>query len=330
MRRGIKVALGILVAGGATYAIAGEQLAGTSADATINAQLVTLRAPIDGELTLAVRGLGTQIGANEQVAAITDPRPEETRLLDLQRSAMEVESDRDRLSQLFTRLSESRASLQRQLDDFLSGRFRQLEARLAESRAAQEASEARLRETEDTLRRAADLSSRGVQTPLDLGRARAGAEVARQDVEVARSRTRTLAADLDAAMRGVFLGDAYNDTPQTHQRIRDIDIEIGRLDAEIQERSRRLKALRDRIDEERVRAGRAREARLTSKGPSLLWEIAATSGEFVRRGQDIVRLVDCSTAIVTASVSETVYNGLRVGDAVQFRLLGAAPPTSVR
>jgi hypothetical protein len=34
-----------------------------------------------------------------------------------------------------------------------------------------------------------------------------------------------------------------------------------------------------------------------------------------------VRLVDCTTTIVTASVRESVYNRLKIGDAVQFRLL---------
>jgi hypothetical protein len=43
-------------------------------------------------------------------------------------------------------------------------------------------------------------------------------------------------------------------------------------------------------------------------------------GEQVAAGQDLVKLLDCSGAVVTASVSESVYNHLRVGMTARFRL----------
>jgi hypothetical protein len=43
-------------------------------------------------------------------------------------------------------------------------------------------------------------------------------------------------------------------------------------------------------------------------------------GEQVAPGQDLVKLLDCSGALVTASVSESVYNHLRVGTPARFRL----------
>jgi len=37
-------------------------------------------------------------------------------------------------------------------------------------------------------------------------------------------------------------------------------------------------------------------------------------------GADLVKIVDCRTLIVTAGVSESLYDGLSVGTAAQFRL----------
>ena len=50
-----------------------------------------------------------------------------------------------------------------------------------------------------------------------------------------------------------------------------------------------------------------------------VWEVLTAPGEQVTRGQDLIRLLDCSSAVVTANVSESVYNRLQVGSPVTFR-----------
>ena len=323
-RRALKAAAGLLLAGGAAYVIVGEQMAGTSADAVVNAQVVTVRAPVDGVLTLQVRGLGAKISAGEPIGRVEDPRPDETRLTDLRRALAATEADLERLLDLSNALAASRAALEAQAQDYARGRVQQLQARLAEAQAAMEAAQARLREADATMRRANDLSRNGIQTVVDFNRARSGFEVGAQDVEAARNRMRYLTIELDAARRGVFLGDSYNDAPSSVQRMREIDQRMGELSAEVRERNRRVALLEDQVDEERVRLTRFREARLASPvpGPGVLWEVMTGGGEYVRRAQDVLRMVDCGTTVVTASVREAVYNRLRVGDPARFRLLG--------
>jgi hypothetical protein len=50
-----------------------------------------------------------------------------------------------------------------------------------------------------------------------------------------------------------------------------------------------------------------------------VWEVLTAPGEQVHRGQDLLRVLDCGGALVTAVVSESVYNGLRVGSPARFR-----------
>ncbi len=45
-------------------------------------------------------------------------------------------------------------------------------------------------------------------------------------------------------------------------------------------------------------------------------------GESVVRGQELVRLLDCTGLVVTATVGEAAYNELRVGQAARFRFRG--------
>lgn len=322
MRRAATLAAGLLLAAGGAYVIVGEQMAGISADAVVNAQVLTVRAPVDGELALQVRNLGARLGPGEPIGRVEDPRPDETRLTDLRRMLAMVEADLARLLDLTRALVASRALLEAQAVDYARGRVQQLEARLAEAGAALEGTQSRLREADATLRRANDLSRSGVQTVADFNKARSGFEVGTQEVEAARYRVRYLTIELDAARRGVFLGDSYNDAPSSTQRLREIDQRLGELSADVRERNRRIELLGNQMDEERVRLARFREARLASPVPGMLWEVMTGSGEYVRRAQDVVRLVDCSTTVVTASVRESVYNRLSVGDPARFRLLG--------
>jgi multidrug resistance efflux pump len=54
----------------------------------------------------------------------------------------------------------------------------------------------------------------------------------------------------------------------------------------------------------------------------MAWDFLVDDGEYARRGQDLVKLVDCRSLVVTASVTEALYDSLSIGTAVQFRLFG--------
>ena len=321
-RRIVKALAGFVLLGAGLYVILGEQLAGTSSSAVINAQVTVLRAPIDGQVGFAVRALGARLAASEVLATVRDERADDGRLVDLRRAADVAASDLKRLEDLVTVLQDAQEGYARQADAYGEGRVRQLEARIAETNAVLEAAGSRLREADATLRRSSDLNRTGVQTVADLGRSRSAFEVAGQEVEAARNRLRYLAIELSAARQGVFLGDSYSDSPHSQQRARELAARVAELRTDIAERRRRLELLNEQVNDERVRAARFTEVRIAAPAPSILWELVAGPGEYVRRAQDLARLVDCTTTVVTASVRESLYNQLHVGDTAQFRLLG--------
>jgi multidrug resistance efflux pump len=323
MKRVLAGLFGLIAITLGLFVILGEQFAGTSADATVNAQALVLRAPIAGTMSLEVRRLGTQISHSEQLAIITDPRPDDLRLIDLQRASNQLQTELEALKRKAAVLKSAQADYQRQLRAYQSDRVRQIETRLAEANRAVESTQAKLRDGQATYRRSTELGRLGYQSQAELVRARAGYEVQEQDVQAARDRINNLKIQLESAKKGTFLSETSNDAPYAQQRIHEIELQLSQLMVDIEERDRRLAATKNDIDEERLRFTRFSEARIASPVDGILWEVLANNGEFVNKGQNILRIVDCATTIVTASVRESIYNQLSVGGPVQFRLAGA-------
>lgn len=318
----IRIGLGALLLLWGLYVVVGEYLSGTSADATINARTTVLRAPIQGSAEFSVRSIGARVSPEEAVVRVTDNQFDNARLIDLERTRSTMEADLARLKAQSAAVDEARKVLSSQAKSYQEGRVRQIRSRIAEAQTAVNSAEARFREAESALERTRELSSRGVQTAITLDRAKAQYDVAQQDIASARERITYLSAELSSAQDGVFIGDSYNDAPFSIQRIREFDLKLAELKAEAENVSRRLNLTAEQIAAERVRINRLTDAELSLQSPGIVWNFLASSGEHVNQGQDLVRFVDCSAVMVTASVSERVYSTLRVGMPAQFRLTG--------
>lgn len=318
----LRIGFGIFLLLGGLYVLIGEHLAGTSADATVNARVNVVRAPIEGQVRLAVRNIGARVRAGELIAEIADERFDTARLLDLERDRDHQRIELQRVATQRRVLGEARAGFAAQLSDYQRGRVSQIEARIAEAKASQDAASARLREADNALKRANELNDRGVQTAANLDRARAAYDVARQDLESARQRANYLATELTSARSGVFIGDSYNDSPFSSQRVRELDLRLAELSSEQQQVEARAAQFERQIQAERVRVNRLTSAALTSRIDGMAWDFLVDDGEYGRRGQDLVKLVDCNGLVVTASVTEALYDKLSIGSPAQFRLFG--------
>ncbi|WP_439373111.1 HlyD family secretion protein [Bradyrhizobium sp. DASA03120] len=317
-----RVVIGSLLLAGGLYVIIGEHFAGTSADATVNARLYLVRAPIDGRVTLAVKSIGGRINAGELAAEVADERFDTARLLELERDRDNQRIELIRIAGQRDALSRSRAGFDAQSTDYQRGRIRQIEARIAETKATQDAAAARLREADAEFKRANELNNRGVQTAANLDRARATFDVAQQELESAQQRVNYFETELASARTGVFIGESYNDAPFSTQRIRELDQRLAELFVDEEQIKARIIQFDGQIDAERVRVNRLTSATLNARVPGLVWDILVDDGEYARRGQDLVKLVNCNSLVVTAGVSESLYDNLSVGAAVQFRLFG--------
>jgi len=122
---------------------------------------------------------------------------------------------------------------------------------------------------------------------------------------------------------GTYLGDNYNDVPSSFQRARELTVRIDETRATLGELKQKGKAIAAQLVAEQKRLTARSSAALMAPIGGSLWTVQAAAGEYVRKGQELFTVLDCSTVVVTASVSERDYKELRLGDPVRFRVAGS-------
>jgi multidrug resistance efflux pump len=318
--RAVKVLLGLILVATFGFVPLMRLLQPSSVEAVVNARLVTVRAPIEGRLEITGQPLASLAAAEpgRTVIRIENPRVDRARLDDLARELARADDDRPGLERRIERMRGELARLQAQVEEFRQGRIRQLEARIAELDSSIAGSEAQVREADATLARGQTLSKTGSTSLAELERARRDRDVSLALKSAGERRRDGLRVELDAARRGVFIGDSYNDRPQSAQRAEEVAEKLAALEDERAALDLREKRLRTEVESEAERYA-ARSSVEVPLPTGRVWEVLAAPGEEVGRGQDLLRVLDCGNALVTATVTESVFNSLSLGQAARFQ-----------
>jgi multidrug resistance efflux pump len=322
-RRIVKFGLGAaLVAVGAltTYQQVSVRV---SREAVINARVTTIRAPMDGIIKTASVTPGHAVQAGAPIGNIEDPMADDARVFQLQQDTQTTDREHNALTRRLADLSQSRAEADVQAEAFRLGRVRQDELRVDEAKATVAAAIARESEATAAASRAAALHTRGYMADAAYERTTHAREVAQQDTIAARKRLESFTVELAAARNGTYLGDNYNDVPSSFQRARELTVRIDETQTSLDQLARKQETLAAELAVEQKRLAARSSASLAAPIEGNLWTVQAASGEYVRKGQELFTMLDCSTAVVTASVSERDYNELRLGDPVRFRVAGS-------
>lgn len=298
-----KLAVGVLLLIAVIWVIVGEQLSGASADATINAPVVLLRAPVSGIVDLPKRQIGSSVAPRDVIATVSDPAQDRVRLLDI-----ELEQE------------QSAAKL-----DALQAQKSAMENQLSKMKARSVAfHDARVAELETKLQYAT--RQRDLLKASSATAPKAGAKSPDLALELSRAQERVeiLTATLAASRNGIYLGDGYNDAPYSEQRSSELAQQLADLSARIVQAKADGAALSQRLSGARRSVNRASLAVVKAGVHGIYWQELAHSGTYVNRGDPIARVVDCPAALVTASVPEMTYQRLQRGMHVTFRASGSA------
>lgn len=323
-RQGLKSLIAIAIALALGWIPLQRLLATTSAEATVNARLINLRAPIDGKVTIVGPALavGTEVEPDEALLRITNLRADRARLDDLRRTINGLNSDLGALTQRVAQLKSIEDNLLAQRNAFQEGRIRQLEARQAELGVQITSAEAMHADAVEALDRSKRLRLSGSQTIGTLLHAERDFKTTKLGIEAARIRLDGNKIELEAAKKGLFVGDSYNDLPRSAQRLDEVRQQILDGSSQIEEHKGRLKYLEEELQAESKVLATHTNAEVNATVRGRIWEVLTANGEEVRVGQDLLRVLDCAGAVVTATVSEAVYNKLWVGQKATFHLRG--------
>jgi hypothetical protein len=298
-----------------------QKLLSTSdVEAVVNARVITLSAAIDGEVQTGANPLefGTSLAQGDVLLRIINGRADRSRVDDL---AHEIRRLTDERPGIVTRLADARrrlSDLTEQMQLFTESRTLQLEARQDELKAELAAAQAKNEEAKTTLDRFATLAGKGWTSRAQLDQAQRDGSIAEKSQAAAQKRLEAVGVELAAAQRGVFVGIGSNDRPRYMQRADQLEQQVSNLVETLAERDQRLVRLDQQLAQEKTRFGLMTSADIVAPTKGRVWETPVISGQQVHRGQEVLRILDCNRPVITAIVSESVYNRLQVGSPARF------------
>ncbi len=296
-------------------------LQASSVEAIVNSRVVTVRAPIEGDVVststdLAVTGV---LAGNRELLRIVNVRADRSRLDDLEDRLGQLRIKREALDKKITATRQAYDALARDVARFTLGRIKQLEARSAQLESEVTAAKARSEVATAAAKRALALAPKGAVSAAEADRLTQEHTVAEQ-TEISNERaldaTKT---ELEAARSGTFLGDGANDRPGSAQRRDDMLQRLNDLTADRTAADAEIALLKREVVAEAARYKSVSDVAISLPVAGRIWEVLTAPGEHVRVGQDLLKILDCSGAVVTANVTEAVYNRLTVGAPARFR-----------
>ena len=327
VRRMLKVAIGLAIVAVFGWMPLRAILQTSSVEAVVNARIVTLRSPIDGTVTARPTNAAqlSALSDGDVILHVVNARGDRTRLDDLRRQVSRLDNQRPSLAAKLAAAEAAQQDLARQAAQFRDGRTLQLEARIAEIQSAIEAAAARREEATAAVERASSLVRSGSVSTVELARLTREQAIAQQTEIGARRRLDAAKVELTAVRAGTYLGDSYNDRPSSVQREEEMRQRVSDLRADLAHADAEIAWLTHEIAVEQIHYINRAEADIKAPVKGRIWEMMTSPGEDVTAGQPLLKLLDCNGAVVTANVTESAYNRLRLGEQASFEPNDGSP-----
>jgi multidrug resistance efflux pump len=318
--RALKTAAGLAILASVGWMPMQRLFQVSSVEAVVNAQVVTLRAPIGGIVAsgqVPVR-VGAPVSQGNALMTVENARADHG---GVDRATENLQSAKEELAAAnarIDRLSTLRETLSSRVEDYRGGRIRRVDADMAVAQAQIDSAQAVMDRAAAEVARQSSLTATGVSTKATRETAERDLAVARAALEQAGAQKTALGVEAEALHAGRFFGDSYNDVPQSQQRLDQIDEDLAALAADRGRLEARVARLATELHSESARFDLASRAVLDTPATGRVWEMLTSPGEQVVAGQPLVSVLDCSRLMVTAAVSESVYNTLSVGMPASF------------
>ena len=323
MQRRGRLILGVVFLLLAAWSVVPRLLHPMSTDAVINAEVVTLRALVDGQLMMASGiAVGERVAVGQELARIRPLRAETSRLDGLR---LELAAQK----RLVSALAEEQSTLSA-LDRDLSRRGNAYRtAALAQQKLAKIEAEAHARAaTAMQAKAAAELARKRILFDKDLlarpalDSAAAQLRAATAEAEAARADVARQAAEQNAIGQGALVAGGHDDSPSASHsrdeiRIKRAEHRVDSAQAEI-----RVAELSRQYQAEEDQSTRLSQAAVIAPIDGVVWQRLATEGDTLRSGDPVAGLLDCGALFLTAVLPKRFFAEIKAGDHATARLSG--------
>jgi hypothetical protein len=317
IRRGLKVFAGIGVVGLGAWTMADSFASSEGAPAVVSGQTAIIRTTQDGYALLNALRRGSAVHKGEAIGTIVLSPTGDNKSMTLVQTKGRVDAIQSEIVALQGQISE----LEQRTEKNRAARIDELGSKMAEATANIEAGRAKEAAANAVRDRQQRLYSIGYTVKSSVEAAEHTADGARLDRTAAEKQIATLQVQLSAAREGTFLQDAYNDAAYSQQRADQLRLRVADLQAESQQQRHVLNLLEDDAqpanDSDQNAASRQKVS-ILSPVSGIAWSVT-NSGQYVRAGDEIARIVDCSQLSVNATVSPLEYASIKDGGRASFR-----------
>jgi len=318
--RGLKLFTGVGAAGFGIWAMAGSFASSDGAPAVISGQTAIVRASQDGYISLDALRRGSVVHSGAAIGTLLlSPTGDNnsSKYMTLVQTKGRVDAIEAEIATLQAQIRD----LQARTEKNRVARIDELNSKLAQANAAIGAAQAKESAANAILERQQKLYTIGYTVKASVEAAKSTADAAQLDRTAAEKQIATLQVELSAARDGTFLQDAYNDAAYSQQRADQLRLRVADLEAESHQQNHLLKLLEGDARLTNV-SDQSAEANLSvsilSPATGIVWSVT-NSGQYVRAGDEIARVVDCSQLSANATVSAREYATVRDGDRAVFR-----------
>lgn len=323
MARILRLGLIVLTLSAISMIVAPHLTARVGTSAVINAPVVTVRAPFEGEVTNASQRAASDILPGGSLMGMAAVLPPEETLFDIDTRLERARGRRSALQDEIRTLEALADDLKDRHATYHAHRSTWLERRLDEEKARAESLEDRVSLGMERLERHEKLLASGVlpEDRVDVERMKI-AELSGQ-LEQSRARIARLDAERAALADGMALDGPAADEIYAFQRLDEIRLRLqaahgnlATIDSEIsamrRERARHVARLKDR---------RTFTPRAT--GRSVVWEPSPRPGVRVMAGEEVMKVIDCDARFIEVTLPERSFENVSPGMEAEVRLHGS-------
>ncbi|BDW96273.1 hemolysin D [Thalassospira tepidiphila] len=317
----LTVALAIVVI--AIWQLAPLTVSDIRPNGVVNAKLVTIQAPISGQLVRAIPDVGEPVSAGSVVTRITDDTEPQALLAQLDGEYQLLRSRKTALVEKLSTLNGLRRELGERVREMVTGSMESLHYKMLEAAARQKGWMSVVKERDLSLARQKTLLADGHVAKARVEEAESLLEQAQQEVERARADEERYRKESGALEKGVFVGDGQNDVPYSQQRLDEVVLAIADLNVQLTETNGRMASLEKQLRDESARAGRRESMLVRSPIDGLIWRRMATELATVTKNNDLAKILDCSDIRIEVPVDESLSDRMEIGAVVSVRLQGS-------
>jgi len=317
----LTVALAIVVI--AIWQLAPLTVSDIRPNGVVNAKLVTIQAPISGQLVRAIPDVGEPVSGGSIVTRITDDTEPQALLAQLDGEYQLLRSRKTALVEKLSTLNGLRRELGERVREMVTGSMESLHYKMLEAAARQKGWMSVVKERDLSLARQKTLLADSHVAKARVEEAESLLEQAQQEVERARADEERYRKESGALEKGVFVGDGQNDVPYSQQRLDEVVLAIADLNVQLTETNGRMASLEKQLRDESARAGRRESMLVRSPIDGLIWRRMATELATVTKNNDLAKILDCSDIRIEVPVDESLSDRMEIGAVVSVRLQGS-------